>query len=164
MTESKNMQPGSLAGVTVIDFTWVLSGPHCSKLLADMGAEVIRLEKPGNADSNEYNNTGKKRISLDIEKPEGRELFKKLVKRSQVLIESFAPGYLNSLGLDYSVLKLINPGLIMVSISPFGQSGPQANYKSSELTAAAAGGQLFLNGDPGRPPATPPGGRTGSRT
>jgi benzylsuccinate CoA-transferase BbsE subunit len=127
-------------------------GWFCGKLLADMGAEVIRPEKSGSPNVDEYANCGKKRISLDIEKPAGSDLFKKLVQSSQVLIESLTPGYLSSLGLDYVVLKELNPGLIMVSISPFGQSGPRANYRSSALTAAAAGGQLFLNGEPGRPP------------
>jgi benzylsuccinate CoA-transferase BbsE subunit len=129
-------------------------GMLCSRLLADMGAEVIRIEKPSSSKSLFYwENVGKRALALDIGlKPES---FKRLVKTSDVLVESFAPGYLESLGLGYPQLNQINPRLVMASITNFGQSGPYRDYKSCDIIASALGGQLYVSGSPSSPPLKP---------
>ena len=104
-------------------------GRLCCRLLADMGAEVVRVEKP--------------------------ETLRRLVKTADVLVESFAPGYLPSLGLGYPQLAQINPRLVMASITPFGQSGPYRDYKSCDIVASALGGQMYVCGEPSSPPLKP---------
>jgi crotonobetainyl-CoA:carnitine CoA-transferase CaiB-like acyl-CoA transferase len=128
------------------------SGWFCGKLLADMGADVIRLEKPGQTPAAVYANYGKSYITLDIQKQRGRELFLQLISRMDVLLESLPPGFLSSQKLDFSELQRYNPALIMASISPYGRSSPSAQQPFSELTLAAAGGSVYLNGEPGKPP------------
>jgi benzylsuccinate CoA-transferase BbsE subunit len=132
-------------------------GLFCSRLLSDMGAEVVRIQKPGVPVARVPENAGKKAITLDIFKPRGRELFLRLVRDTDVLVESFPPGYLDSVELGYEVLSRINVRLIMVSISPFGQTGPYRDFKSSALVSSAAGGQAYVCGEPGQPPLKPPG-------
>jgi benzylsuccinate CoA-transferase BbsE subunit len=146
MTETR-----MLPGCRVVDLTDE-KGWFSGHLLAGMGAEVIRLDPPGRAPLADYGRSGQLAITLDIEKPVGRDLFRRLISQSDVLLESQAPGYLKSLALDYAALGPLNPALIMASITPFGQHGPSSNLKSSALSAAAAGGQLYLNGEPDRPP------------
>ena len=132
-------------------------GLFCSRLLSDMGAEVVRIQKPGVPAARVPENAGKKSITLDIFKPRGRDLFLQLVRDTDVLVESFPPGYLDSLDLGHKVLSRINVRLIMVSISPFGQAGPFRDYKSSALVSSAAGGQAYVCGEPEQPPLKPPG-------
>ena len=150
-----------------------LTGPEgvfCGKLLADYGAEVIKVEPPSgdstrqrppfigddpSSDQSSYflfYNTNKKSVTVDLEKPEGRDLFKKLIVSADVLIESFPVGYLKSLGLDFDSIQPGNPGLIMASITPFGQTGPWKDYKSTDLIALAASGFMQITGDPDGPP------------
>jgi benzylsuccinate CoA-transferase BbsE subunit len=123
-------------------------GMLCSKLLADLGAEVIRIENPGLEFPAVYSNTGKRSITLDIAHPKGKNLFRHIVKDCDIIIESYTPGYLNSLGLDYPSLEKINPRLILASITDFGQTRPYRNYKSSDLVAAAMGGPMSVCGEP----------------
>jgi crotonobetainyl-CoA:carnitine CoA-transferase CaiB-like acyl-CoA transferase len=144
-----------LDGLKVLDLT-DSQGLLCGKILADMGAEVIRAEKPGLPVADCYGNRGKHAVSLDFTLSKGKGLLIRLVKQSDVLIESFMPGYLAGLELSYGFLREINPGLIMASISAFGQCGPYSQFRSSELVSAAMGGQTYLNGEPGRPPLQPP--------
>jgi len=133
---------GALSGYRVLDLTDE-RGMLCSRLLADMGAAVIRIEKPGSRFY--WENLGKRALTLDIElKP---ERFKRLVKTSDVLVESFAPGYLETLGLGYPQLERINPRLVMASITGFGQAGPYRDYKSCDIVASALGGQLYVCGE-----------------
>jgi benzylsuccinate CoA-transferase BbsE subunit len=138
----------------------------CSKLLAGMGAEVIKIEPPGGDRSRtigpfckyssypdnslffRYHNTGKKSITLDLEHNRGRELFKSLIAQADVLIESFAPGYLETIGLHYTVLHDINPRIVMASVTGFGQNGPYSCYKSCDLVSSAMGGQMSVCGIP----------------
>jgi crotonobetainyl-CoA:carnitine CoA-transferase CaiB-like acyl-CoA transferase len=140
-------------------------GLRCGKLLADLGVDVIKIEKPGGdparrigpfyhdeADSEKSLfwfafNTNKRGITLDIEQPDGQAMFKELVRRVDFVIESFAPGYLDEIGLGYSKLEELNPGLIMVSITPFGQTGPYSNYKSPDIVSWAMGGIMHGTGD-----------------
>jgi benzylsuccinate CoA-transferase BbsE subunit len=150
---------GALSGYRVLDLTDE-KGMLSTRLLADMGVEVIRVEKPGarsvgnNADSC-YLNAGKQSISLDLEKRVGREVFRRLVRMADVLVETEAPGYLASLGLGYPELSKVNPGLVMASVTGFGQSGPYRDYKSCDLVVAALGGWLSVCGEPEMPPLKP---------
>jgi benzylsuccinate CoA-transferase BbsE subunit len=144
----------------------------CGRALSDFGAEVIKIEKPGGDPARlkgpfykdivdpEKNltwfafNSNKKGITLDIEKPEGQEIFKRLVKTADAVLESYAPGYLDKLGLGYSALSEINPGLILTSISGFGQEGPYRNYKDPDIVVRALGGLTYTCGYEDRPPLT----------
>jgi len=144
----------------------------CGKALGDFGAEVIKIEKPGGDPGRlkghfygdipdpEKNltwlafNANKKGITLDIEKAEGREVFKKLVKTVDAVLESFAPGYLDSLGLGYEDLSSINPGIVLTSISGFGQEGPYRDYKDPDIVVRALGGLIYTVGYEDRPPLT----------
>jgi benzylsuccinate CoA-transferase BbsE subunit len=145
----------------------------CSKLLADMGACVIKVEKPGgdasrtigpflrNAPHPErslffsYNNSNKLGITLNVENSDGREIFCRLLKGADVVIETFPPGYLETLGLGFEAVSEINRRLILVSVTGFGQNGPRVNYKSCDLVAAAMSGQMYVSGSPSTPPLKP---------
>jgi len=142
---------GALSGYRVLDLTDE-KGMLGTRVLSDMGAEVIRIEKPGligyrdNADYG-YLNTGKRNISLNLEEKTGQDIFRRLIKTADVLVETEAPGYLASLGLGYNNLSEINPGLVMAAITHFGQDGPYRNYESCDLVAGALGGWLSVSGE-----------------
>lgn len=160
MKQINQTDENSLFPYRVLDLTnhW---GLLTGKILADMGADVIKIEPPGgdpsrnigpfykNSNKPEQSlfwmafNTNKRGITLDIEKEEGKDILKKLVKDADFIIESFAPGYMAKLGLSYDELAKINKKIVMVSISPYGQDGPFANYKATDLTVTALG--LLLN-------------------
>lgn len=145
-------------------------GILCGKILGDLGADVIKIEKPGGDPARRLGpfyhdepdpekslfwfayNCNKRGITLDIEKADGKEIFKQMVKTADFVIESFPVGYLDKLGLGYSVLEQINPGVILVSITPFGQTGPWKDYKTSDIVAWATGGEMAPFGQPDRPP------------
>lgn len=145
-------------------------GWMCGKVLSELGADVVKIERPGGDPSRNigpfYNdipdpqkslywfayNTNKRGITLDIECKRGQEIFKKLVQDADYVIESFPPGYLDSLGLGYPLLSKINPGIIVTSITPFGQTGPYKDYKTSDLVTMAMGGFMYVCGDADRPP------------
>jgi benzylsuccinate CoA-transferase BbsE subunit len=127
-------------------------GMLCSHLLADMGAEVIRVEKSGESADFHWEDLGKRLVTLDIESKPGQDMLRRLLKTADVLLENYPPGYLDALGLGYNQLNKINPRLIMASITPFGQAGPYRDYKSSDIVASAMGGQLFVSGEPEKPP------------
>ena len=145
-------------------------GLLCGKLLGDLGADVIKIERPGGDPARNLGpfyhdepdsekslfwfafNTSKRGITLDIETADGQEIFKRLVKSADFVIESFPPGYLDKLGLGYSALEKINPQIIMVSITSFGQTGPYRDYKASDIVAWAMGGQMYSTGNADRPP------------
>lgn len=144
----------------------------CGRALSDFGAEVIKIEKPGGDPARfrgpfyrdeadpEKNltwfafNANKKGITLDIESAQGRDIFKNLVKTADVVLESFAPGYLDSLGLGYEDLSEINPGIILTSITGFGQEGPYRDYKDPDIVVRALGGLIYTAGYGDRPPLT----------
>ena len=156
-----------LTGYRVLD----LSGPmgvYCGKLMADMGADVIKVEPPP-GDPMRRNgpfvhghpehslswlhfNTNKRSITLDITCADGAALLRRLVGGSDVLLETFPPGYMDSLGLGYDGLATENPGLIYASLTPFGQTGPYKDYKASDLIGFAMGGYMFVTGWPHTPP------------
>ena len=145
----------------------------CGKSLGDFGADVIKIEKPGGDpgrsigpfyhDSPEPEkslywfafNANKRGITLDIETADGREIFKRLVRTADVVIESFKPGYLDGLGLGYQVLSSINPAVILTSISGFGQKGPYRDFNDRDLAVWALSGYMYITGEPDRPPLAP---------
>lgn len=158
-----------LDGVRVLDLTDE-KGLLCGRILADIGADVIKVEKPGGDDARRIGpffhgipdpekslfwftyNVNKRGITLDIKTSDGQQLLRSLVKTADLLIESFQPGYLLRLGLGYDNLNSINPGTIMISITPFGQTGPYSAFKSPDIVAMAMGGSTYVCGDPDRPP------------
>jgi len=145
-------------------------GSLCGRILGDLGADVIKIEKPGGDPSRKigpfYHNTpdpekslhwfaynaNKRGITLNIESSDGQEIFRKLVGSADFVIESFPPGYMDGLALSYPELSRVNPRIIMVSITPFGQTGPYAAYKTSDMVAMAMGGLAHLTGNPDRAP------------
>ena len=171
----KNKGIGSeqlLSGVRVLDLTQALAGPFCTRLLHDLGAEVIKIEPPRRGDGVRYapfmkkgysgyfmqNNCGKKSLCMNLKTEKGIEIFKELVTISDVCVENFTPGVMKKLGLDYESLRKINPRLIMCSISGFGQYGPWAYRSGYAATAHAVSGLMWVTGknenpdDPPRPP------------
>ena len=160
---------GMLSPYRVLDLTDE-KGLFCGKLLGDLGADVIKVERPGGDPARSLGpfyhdeadpekslfwfafNTSKRGITLDIETADGQEVFKRLVKSADFVIESFPPGYMDNLGLGYSALEELNPGVIMVSITPFGQTGPYKDYKAPDIVAWAMGGYMHPWGDADRPP------------
>ncbi len=150
----------ALSGYCVLDLADE-RGVLCSRYLADMGAEVIRIEKPGGGSARSPffwgTNLGKLGITLNIELKPGQEIFKRLVESADVLVESQPSGYLEALGLGYPELGQINPRLVMASITDFGNSGPYQDYKSCDIVASALGGQMYVCGEPQSPPLKPSG-------
>jgi crotonobetainyl-CoA:carnitine CoA-transferase CaiB-like acyl-CoA transferase len=158
-----------LQGYRVLDLTTSF-GYMCGRILADLGADVIKIEPPGGDPGRNIgpffgegpdpqksfnwfaNNLGKRGITLDITTAKGKELLNGLVSKSDIIIESFPTGYMDSLGLGYPALQNINPGIIFTSISSFGRQGPYKDYSGTDLIAAAMGGFMHLTGDPDRPP------------
>ena len=166
--------PGSLlSGCRVLDLSNTM-GAFCGKFLRDLGLEVIKIELPGGDCLRReppfaqgqvhlegslrfaYLNAGKQGITLDVSKPAGRQLFLELVKRADVVLESYDPGHLEKLGLGYAVLAEQNPELVLLSLSGFGQSGPYSNFRAPDIVTTAMGGLLYVSGDPKLPPCMPP--------
>ncbi len=160
---------GMLSTHRVLDLTDE-KGLLCGKILGDLGADVIKIEKPCGDAARSIGpfyhdephpekslfwfamNTSKRGITLDIETADGREILKKLIKTADFVIESFAPGYLEKLGLGYSDLEKINPGVILVSITGFGQTGPYKDFKTADIVAWAMGGEMMMWGEAADPP------------
>lgn len=148
-----------LNGIRVLDFSHVLAGPHCGRQLADLGAEVIKIENPEGGDavrkirgSDGENgmafvnlNAGKMGFAVDLTCPEGRSVMLDLIRKSDVLIENFRPGVMHRFGLDFESLRDINPRLIMCSISAFGQTGPMANQGGFAYSAMAMSGAMDID-------------------
>jgi succinyl-CoA:(S)-malate CoA-transferase subunit B len=162
--------PMPLDGVRVVDVSSFLAGPFCSTQLAEFGAEVIKLELPVVGDPLRKFGTvtdcgetlpwlsecrNKKSATLDLRKPEGAELLKRMVRDADVLVENFQPGTMETWGLGWEVLREVNPRLIMVRISGFGQTGPYSGRPGFGRIGNAFGGLSFLAGYPDRPPVTP---------
>jgi crotonobetainyl-CoA:carnitine CoA-transferase CaiB-like acyl-CoA transferase len=158
-----------LNGCRALDLTDE-NGFLCGKILADLGADVIKIERPGGDPSRRTGpfwsdiphpekslywfayNSNKRGITLDIETADGKEILIKLVKTADFVIESFSPGYLENLGLGYTALSDINKGTILTSITPFGQSGPYHNYRTTDIVTMGMSGILYQTGDLDRPP------------
>ena len=156
----------ALDGLRVIDMTHNQAGPACTQILAWLGAEVIKLEEPGKGDVARTNmrdqdsdslfflilNSSKKSLTLNLKTDEGKELFKKVIASSDVLVENFSPGALERLGLGYDVLSKVNEKLIYATIKGFGTYGPYSGFKSFEPIAQAMGGAMCATGFPENPP------------
>jgi crotonobetainyl-CoA:carnitine CoA-transferase CaiB-like acyl-CoA transferase len=172
--------PGPLAGLRVLELADE-KGQFCGKLFADLGADVIKIEPPGGERNRAvgpfvgdvpdperslsfwYYNTSKRGVTLDVASVDGGALFLRLAATSDVILETFRPGFLASLGLGFDVLRAENPGLILCSLTPFGQTGPWRDYVSSDLLHMAAGGEMASCGYdeadvPNAPPIAPGGG------
>jgi crotonobetainyl-CoA:carnitine CoA-transferase CaiB-like acyl-CoA transferase len=156
----------ALEGLRVLDVTQFMAGPYCSTILADLGADVIKIEPPSGdstrqmvgasgSESPSFNavNRGKRSLVLNLKNPDGRELFKRLVRSSDILIENYRPGVMQAFGLDYDALAAINPALIYASISGYGQTGPHRTKGGFDLIAQGVSGIMSVTGEPGRPPA-----------
>ena len=165
------MMEQALGGIRVLDLTQYIAGPYCTRLLAGFGADVVKVEKPGGGDParrigpflNEepgpersglflYLNSNKKSITLDLKSKAGTEVFRELARDADIVVESFRPGVMDRLGLGYNELRKLNPGLVMTSISNFGQTGPYRDYKSNHLIAWGMAGGYYTQGDPGERP------------
>ncbi|MGV1768361.1 CaiB/BaiF CoA transferase family protein [Rhizobium rhizogenes] len=158
--------PRPLAGVKVLDLSRVLAGPYCASLLADLGAETVKIEIPERGDDARafgpfqdgescyfmQANRGKKSVTLDLKSEEGLDLLRRMAANSDILVENFRPGVTARLGIDYEALKHINPRLIYVSISGFGQSGPLAHRPAYDHIVQAMGGIMTVTGWPDGPP------------
>jgi CoA:oxalate CoA-transferase len=161
--------PGALEDVKVLDLTWVLSGPYASMVLCDLGAEVIKVERPPYGDVARTTgpfvngegsyffsiNRGKKSTLLDLKKPEGRELFMRLVEKVDVVMENFTPGTMDNLGLGYEALSARNPRLIYAATSGFGQTGPDRMKPALDVVVQGMGGVMSITGEQGGPPIRP---------
>jgi len=152
--------PNLLGGIKVLDFSHVQSGPTCSAMLADMGAEVIKIEsfagdqfRQPMEGANFFNfNRNKRGIALNLKTKEGKEIVLKLAKEADVLLENFVPGAMDRLGLGYEALSRLNPGIVYCSISGFGQSGPFRDRPAYEPVLQAMSGIMDSTGEPDRPP------------
>ena len=162
---------GPLSGITVIDLTRVLAGPWCTQILGDLGADVIKIEKPGSGDDTRKfappflrdpktgrettesayfagANRNKRSLALDIAKPQGQAVLKTLVGKADVLVENFKTGTLTRYGLGFEHVKAMNPGLVYCSITGFGQTGPYAQRPGYDFLIQGAGGLMSLTGEP----------------
>jgi crotonobetainyl-CoA:carnitine CoA-transferase CaiB-like acyl-CoA transferase len=164
------MMPLALDDIRVLDISQGIAGPFCAKLLADFGADVIKVEPSGGESGRTMPpffhddphaekslfflllNLNKRGIILNLETPEGAKIFKDLVRQADIIVETFQPGHLASLGLGYDTLERENPLIILTSITPFGQTGPYSQYKGEEIVAYAMGGIMSISGTADREP------------
>ena len=156
------MAKGPLSGVRLVEYCSFVSGPYCTKLFADLGAEVIKIENPEGDEARKrgpyfhdspdpelsglflYLNTNKLGLTLNLDSTTGRDIFTKLIAEADILVEDRPPGEMEKLGLNYDVLKSVNPSLIMASITPFGQYGPYRDYKSYYLNTYHSSGAGYV--------------------
>ena len=170
---------GLLEGVRVLDLTHYIAGPYCTRLMAGLGADVLKVERPGTGDllrrfgpfvsrpgttrdyDNDpvedgawhlYLNAGKRSVAIDLKSPKGRQLALDLASQADILVENFAPGTLDRLGLGYQSLEKANPALVVTSISNFGQTGPYRDWRGSEANLYAMGGLMNITGEPDQEP------------
>ena len=166
---------GPLDHVKVLDLGHYVAGPFCAKLLADMGADVVKVEPPQVGDDSRrvgpslapagevatsalhlFLNTNKRGVTLDLSREEGRDAVKKLAAWADIVVEDHKPGVLSGLGLGYDDLRQVNPRLVVTSITPFGQTGPYRDFEATEMTAQALAGLMYFNGEEQREPLRMP--------
>jgi CoA:oxalate CoA-transferase len=161
--------PGPLAGLLVVDLTRVLAGPFATMMMADLGARVVKVERPGTGDdSRSYGpyldgrslyfarvNHGKESVAADLQDPEDLALLRRLVTRADVLVENFRPGVMGRLGLGYDDARALNPGLVYCSISGFGHSGPWSQRPAYDAVVQGMSGLMSITGSAGGPPVKP---------
>ena len=162
---------GLLSGLKVLDLTHYVAGPYATRLMATLGAEVVKIERPDVGDPARhlgpfpddvphpeksglflYLNTSKKSVTLNLKSETGRGIFRRLAADADVLVENFSPSVMPRLGLAFGTLADLNPGLVMTSISNFGQTGPYRDYEAREIGLYALGGLMYITGEPGREP------------
>lgn len=157
---------GPLEKVRVLDMTWALAGPYCSMLLADLGAEVIKVENPEGGDPSRKNfpfvkevssyflsvNRGKKSVTVNLQHPRGKEIVLSLAKKSDVLVENFRPGVMDRLDLGYAAMREVNPKIIYAACSGFGRTSPYAHRPAYDVIVQGMGGTLSITGEEGGPP------------
>jgi formyl-CoA transferase len=156
-----------LEGVRVLDLSRILAGPYCTMMLGDLGAEVIKVERPGTGDDTRTwgppfsggesayylcCNRNKKSITVNLGSEEGRELVRELARTSDVLVENFTPGLMKRFGLDYETLRELNPGLVYCSITAYGQDGPYRDRPGYDMVLSAVGGLMWITGERDGPP------------
>jgi formyl-CoA transferase len=152
----------ALDGVRVLDLSRILAGPYCTMMLGDLGAEVIKVERPGSGDDTRTwgppfsgdesayflcCNRNKRSITVDLGKPQGRELVKELARMSDVLVENFKPGLMKRFGLDYETLRELNPRLVYCSVTAYGQDGPYRDRPGYDMVLSAVGGLMWITGE-----------------
>lgn len=156
----------ALEGITVLDLTKVLAGPYCGSILADFGADIIKIEPPGRGDDSrsygpylnggslyyENLNRGKRGLTLNLKTEEGKEIFRRLAAKADVVIENYRPGVMSRFGLGYETLKKINPRLIYGAITGFGSTGPFSQRPGYDIISQAMGGMMSVTGQEGDPP------------
>src|SRR5262245_58687998 len=166
MAQETNGKRKLLSGIKVIDFTQYLAGPSATRLLADLGADVVKIERAPDGDLGRKIHlvppgisgfflaacAGKKSLGVDFRQPKALEIVRELVQQCDVVVENYSPGVMAKYGLDYESLKKINPRLIMCSVSGFGQDGPDAKYTSFDIIAQAQSGVMSMTGEPDGPP------------
>src|SRR5438874_9110726 len=154
-----------LGGIRVLDLSRVIAGPYCATLMADLGAEVVKLERPGRGDDLRAwrggdgmsaafaaVNRGKRGIAVELQEPEGRRLAFELARRADVIVENFLPGVATRLGLGHEAVSAVNPAVVYASITGFGQTGPYAKRPGYNTIAQGMSGLMALTGMPGQPP------------
>ena len=164
---------GPLEGIRVVDLTRILAGPYCTMILADLGADVVKVEQPGGDQARRNGpffdgqdgqprstyftsvNRGKRSIVIDLKNPQGKDVFMRLIDGADVAVENFRPGTMDNLGVAYPMLSARNPRLIMASVSGFGQTGPYAKRAALDVIVQAMGGMLSITGDEGGGPVRP---------
>lgn len=165
MTTTDTKSNGILSGIRVLDLSRVMSGPFCTSMLADLGAEVIKIEMPGSGDEARFFgpfvegesayfmllNRNKKSLTINMKSPDGRDVIKALAAKCDVLVENFRPGVMERLGLDEPSVRKINPTIIYTSVSGFGQDSPLKNWPAFDLVIQAMSGLMSLTGPKGGP-------------
>jgi crotonobetainyl-CoA:carnitine CoA-transferase CaiB-like acyl-CoA transferase len=160
-----------LDGIRVLDLSRVIAGPYCAMMLADLGADVVKVERPGRGDDMRYLGAGKdgmslgfatinrnkRAIAVDLQHPEGLRIVHALARRADVVLENFVPGVAERLGLGYPALSADNPALVYASVSGYGQDGPYARRPGYNTIAMGMSGLMALTGQPGDPPTRPGG-------
>lgn len=166
MTDSPNPSPKPLAGLKVVELGTLIAGPFASRLLAEFGAEVVKIESPDGGDPLRkwrklYEGTSlwwfvqsrnKQSVTVNLKHPEGKEIVRRLVAEADILVENFRPGVLEKLGLSWEELSALNPGLVMLRLSGFGQSGPYKDQPGFGAVGESMGGLRYITGFPERPP------------
>jgi crotonobetainyl-CoA:carnitine CoA-transferase CaiB-like acyl-CoA transferase len=160
-----------LDGIRVLDLSRVIAGPYCTMMLADLGADVVKVERPGRGDDMRYLGEGKDGMSLgfasinrnkrgiavDLQHPDGRRVIVELARHADVIVENFVPGVATRLGLGYADVSTVNPAVVYASVSGYGQDGPYASRPGYNTIAMGMSGLMALTGQPGDPPTRPGG-------
>jgi CoA:oxalate CoA-transferase len=168
MDRSTNVRSGPLSQAVVLDLSIMLAGPYCTQILADLGARIIKLERlEGKGDFTRHLpphfvkgtsayfhsvNRNKESVVIDLKRPEGRDLFLRLVRQADIIVENYRPGVMERLGLGYAKLAEVNPRIVLCSISGFGQDGPYSERPAFDMIVQALSGSMSITGEPGRRP------------